>query len=164
MTKPSSTSFTTRQQVLGLIGWLVLCFAATGTSLFMSTDGWFESLKKPTWNPPSWLFGPVWTLLYAMMAVAAWLVWRDGGWRANRWALGVFCLQLLFNIMWTPLFFAAQRPDLAFFDIVLLWGTLAVTVVLFWRTHWLAGAMLCPYLAWVSFAAVLNLSIWRMNS
>jgi benzodiazapine receptor len=160
----SSPSAPTRQQAVGLIGWLALCFAATATSLFVTTDGWFETLKKPAWNPPSWLFGPVWTLLYAMMAVAAWLVWRDGGWKINRWALGVFCLQLLFNVLWTPLFFGAHRPGLAFIDIVLLWSSLAVTIVLFWRVNTLAGMLLLPYLAWTTFAAVLNATIWRMNT
>lgn len=161
--KATAPSVSTGQQVVVLTLWLALCFAATGSALFVSVDGWFESLKKPAWNPPSWLFGPVWTLLYAMMAVAAWLVWREGGWRTHRWALGVFCLQWLFNLLWTPLFFGAHRPDWAFADIVLLWIALAVTVVLFWRVNRLAGALLLPYLAWVSFAAALNLAIWRMN-
>jgi translocator protein len=158
-----SSSVSALRQAVALVGWLTLCFAAAGTSLFVTTDGWFESLRKPVWNPPPWIFGPVWTLLYAMMAVAAWLVWRDGGWKAHRRALGVFCLQVLFNAMWTPLFFAAHQPGVAFLDIVLLWITLAVTTVLFWRISTLAGLLLLPYLGWTTFAAVLNFTIWRMN-
>ncbi|MFN0133014.1 MAG: TspO/MBR family protein [Phycisphaerales bacterium] len=151
------------QRAVGLIGWLVFCFAAAATGFFVSTNGWFEGLQKPSWNPPSWLFGPVWTALYAMMAVAAWLVWRTAGWQTHPWALRMFCLQWLLNALWTPLFFGAHRPGLAFLDIVLLWCVLAVTVVLFWRVNRIAGALLLPYLGWVSFAAVLNLTIWRMN-
>lgn len=150
-------------RAVSFIGWLVFCFAAAGTGLFVSTDGWYTGLHKPAWNPPSWLFGPVWTLLYTMMAVAAWLVWSEGGWKPHRWSLGMFCLQWLFNALWTPVFFGAHRAGWAFLDIVLLWIALATTVVRFWRTSLLAGAMLLPYLAWVSFAAALNLSIWRMN-
>ncbi|XVJ61055.1 MAG: tryptophan-rich sensory protein [Tepidisphaera sp.] len=150
-------------QAVGLMGWLVFCFAAAGSASFVSTDGWFVELRKPSWNPPSWLFGPVWTLLYAMMSVAAWLVWKRGGWKVQGRALGVFCVQWLFNALWTPLFFGAHLPGWAFLDIVLLWLSLAATVVLFWRVDRLAGALLIPYLAWVTFAAALNLTIWRMN-
>lgn len=158
------TQRTTGRTALGLVGWLVFCFAAAGTAAFVSIDGWFEALKKPAWNPPPWLFGPVWTLLYAMMAVATWLVWREGGWKGHPRALGLFCLQWVFNVLWTPLFFGAHRAEWAFVDIVLLWAVLAATVVAFWRVKRLAGAMLIPYLAWVSFAAALNLAIWRLNA
>jgi translocator protein len=152
------------QDGLGLLAWLAFCFAAALTGLFVSMNGWYQTLNMPSWNPPSWLFGPVWTVLYVMMAVAAWLVWKDGGWTSNRRALGAFCVQWVFNLLWTPIFFGAHRPGLAFMDIVLLWLSLAATVVLFWRARRLAGALLIPYLAWVTFAAVLNFTIWRMNS
>ena len=161
-TTPSSTR-SHGWQAVGLVGWLVFCFAAAGSAAFVSIDGWFAALQKPSWNPPSWLFGPVWTVLYAMMSVAAWLVWKRGGWKGQGRALGVFCVQWLFNALWTPLFFGAHLPGWAFLDIVLLWVSLAATVVLFWRVNRLAGAMLMPYLAWVTFAAALNLTLWRMN-
>jgi translocator protein len=151
------------RQILALIGWLVLCFAASGTAVFVSTGGWYAGLHKPLWNPPAWVFGPVWTLLYVMMAVAAWLVWREGGWKAQGWALGLFLLQWLLNVLWTPLFFAMHRPGLAFADIITLWLVLAVTLNLFWRVSKPAGVLLVPYLAWVIFAAALNFTIWRLN-
>ncbi len=151
------------RQAVGLIAWLAFCFASSATAAFIGKDAWYESLKVPSWNPPSWVFGPVWTVLYVMMAVAAWMIWRQGGWKVQWRALCAFCVQWLFNVLWTPLFFGAHRPDLAFFDIVLLWFALVVTIVLFWRVKMVAGVVLLPYLAWVSFAAVLNFSIWRLN-
>ncbi len=155
---------TSAQHAIAFVGWLLFCFAAAATGFLTTQGNWYAALNKPSWNPPSWLFGPVWTLLYVMMATSAWLVWRErGGWRTHRLALGVFCLQWLWNALWTPLFFGAHRIDLALIDIALLWCTLATTLMLFWRVRVLAGALLIPYLAWVSFAAVLNFTIWRMN-
>jgi tryptophan-rich sensory protein len=149
--------------VLALIGWLALCFAAAGTAAFVSIDGWYAALQKPSWNPPAWVFGPAWTVLYISMAVAAWLVWREGGWKAHGRALGLFLVQWVLNALWTPLFFGLQRPDLAFAEIVVLWLVLAATLAAFWRINKVAGALLVPYLAWVSFAAALNFAIWRLN-
>ena len=150
-------------QTLALVGWLALCFAAFGTAVFVSTGGWYAGLHKPSWNPPAWVFGPTWTLLYAMMAVAAWLVWREGGWKAQWRALGWFLMQWMLNTLWTPLFFGLHRVGLAFADIIALWLVLAVTLGLFWQARKVAGVLLVPYLAWVSFAAALNFTIWRMN-
>jgi len=151
------------RQTVALAAWFVFCYAAAATGFFFSPGEWHNQLNKPTWNPHSWLFGPVWTLLYAMMAVAAWLVWSKGGWKSNRWALSAFCLQWLFNALWTPLFFGAHLIGAALLDIVLLWCALLLTLVLFWRVSRPAGALLIPYLAWVSFAAALNFAIWRLN-
>jgi tryptophan-rich sensory protein len=150
-------------QAIPLIGWLAFCLVASGTAVFVSTSGWYAELNKPMWNPPGWIFGPVWTLLYVMMGIAAWLVWRDGGWKMQGTPLRLFLLQWLFNALWTPLFFGAHRIELAFVDIVLLWLTLVVTLTLFWRVNWTAGMLLIPYLGWVSFAAALNLTILRLN-
>lgn len=161
MTSFSSSSVT--RQTLALTGWLALCFAAAGSAVFVSTDGWYAALIKPAWNPPSWLFGPVWSLLYVMMAAAAWLVWREGGWKTQRRALGFFLAQWLLNALWTPLFFGLHQPGFAFAEILALWLLLAMTVTLFWRVKKVAGALLLPYLVWVAFAAVLNFSIWRLN-
>jgi translocator protein len=159
----SKSSLSLPRQTVALMGWLSLCFTAAVGAAFVSTDGWYASLNKPSWNPPSWLFGPAWSLLYVMMAVAAWLVWREGGWKAQRRALGLFLVQWLLNALWTPLFFGLHRPGLAFAEIVALWLFLFLTVTSFWRVSKVAGALLLPYLAWVTFATVLNLTIWRLN-
>lgn len=150
-------------QILALIGWLALCFAAAGTAAFISTDGWYPGINKPAWNPPAWVFAPAWTFLYATMAVAAWLVWREGGWRSQARALGLFILQWALNALWTPLFFGLHRPGLALIDILALWLAIIATMIAFWRVRRAAGALLAPYLAWVTFAAALNFAIWRMN-
>ena len=154
---------TAGSQALALFGWLALCFAAAATAVFVSTDGWYAGLQKPSWNPPSWLFGPAWSLLYILMAVAAWLVWREGGWKAQGRALRLFLLQWFLNALWTPLFFGLHRPGLAFAEIVLLWLAIVATLWSFWRARKLAGLLLVPYLAWVTFATVLNFTIWRLN-
>ena len=152
-----------RKDIAAFAGWLVLCFAASAGGLFVSTDGWYAALQKPSWNPPAWVFAPAWTLLYVLMAVAAWLVWREGGWKAHGPALGLFLLQWLLNGLWTPLFFGLHQSGLAFVEIVVLWLVLAATLTSFWRVTSLAGFLLAPYLAWVSFAAALNFAIWRLN-
>lgn len=162
--EPASHDGTRRNQPLALIGWLVLTFLASTTGVFVSTGGWYASLVKPSWNPPGWLFGPVWTLLYIMMAVAAWLVWQRGGWAAQRWPLALYLTQWALNALWTPLFFGLQRPGLAFAEIIVLAMALLATVVAFWKVRRLAGALLVPYALWVSFAAVLNFTIWRLNA
>lgn len=125
---------------------------------------WYASLRKPAWNPPGWIFGPVWTALYTMMAVAAWMVWRHGGFTAQRRPLALFLLQLALNAAWTPLFFGWHRPGLAFAEIVLLWLAIAATLVAFRPVSRAAAWLLAPYLAWVSFATVLNLTLWRLNA
>lgn len=150
--------------VSALIGWVLLCFAAPALGAFSTPDAWYASLRKPSWNPPGWVFGPVWTLLYIMMAIAAWLVWRRGGWKTQRAPLTLFLVQLALNAAWTPLFFGLHRPDLALVDIVLLWFAILATILAFWQAHRGAAWMLMPYLAWVSFAAVLNFTLWRMNA
>lgn len=152
------------RQTLALVGWLALCFSASLGAIFVTTDGWYANLNKPPWNPPAWLFGPVWTLLYGMMAVAAWLVWREGGWKAQSRTLRLFLLQWLLNALWTPLFFGLHRVDLALVDVVGLWITLVTTLVTFWQTKKAAGALLAPYLVWVSFAVILNFTIWQLNT
>jgi tryptophan-rich sensory protein len=151
------------RQFLALAGWLLLCFVpATFGGLFMPGE-WYASLRKPAWNPPGWAFGPVWTALYTMMAVAAWLVWRCGGFAAQRRALALFLIQLALNAAWTPLFFGLRQPGLAFAEILLLWLAIAATLAAFRPVNRIAGWLLVPYLAWVSFAAVLNLALWRLN-
>jgi translocator protein len=149
---------------LGLIGWLLLCFAAAaGGALFMPGE-WYAALNKPAWNPPDWIFGPVWTALYTMMAVAAWLVWRRGGFAGQGRPLGLFLAQLALNALWTPLFFGLRQPGVAFAEILLLWVAILATLLAFWPVSRAAAWLLAPYLAWVSFAAVLNGTLWRLNA
>ncbi|MDZ7789051.1 MAG: TspO/MBR family protein [Xanthomonadales bacterium] len=149
----------------GLLAWLALCFAVSvvGAVASLEAPSFYAQLAQPGWAPPAWLFGPVWTVLFAMMAVAAWLVWQQGGFSRRRVALTLFLVQLAFNALWSWLFFAWQLGGLAFVDIVLLWLSIAATIAVFWRTSPVAGILLLPYLAWVSFAAALNLAIWRLN-
>ena len=149
--------------VLALVGWLALSFAAAAVGGFFLPGEWYAGLRKPAWNPPNWIFGPVWTALYTLMAIAAWLVWRRGGFREQRTALSLYLLQLLFNALWTPLFFGLKYPALAFAEILLLWGALLATILAFGKAHRFAAGLLVPYLAWVTFAAALNFALWRLN-
>jgi len=153
------------RQILGLIGWLIVCFAtsAVGAVASIQAKSFYSQLAQPAWAPPPSLFGPVWTVLYALMAIAAWLVWRSGGFRINRIALSLFLVQLAPNALWSWLFFAWHHGAFAFADIVLLWILIVATLVSFWRVRPFAGTLLMPYLLWVSFASVLNYSVWQLN-
>ncbi|MDA0745118.1 MAG: tryptophan-rich sensory protein [bacterium] len=151
------------KQILVLIFFLLAAFgvAAVGGQ-FMPGD-WYTGLVKPSWNPPSWVFGPVWTILYMTIAVSGWLVWKQVGFLEGRVAMLVYLVQLVLNGAWSWIFFGLHRPGLAFAEILVLWISIVSLVVLFWRIRPLAGAMLLPYAAWVAFAAVLNGTIWRLN-
>ncbi len=153
----------TKRQLAGLVGWLAMTFCASATAVFVTTDGWYAELAKPTWNPPAWIFGPVWTALYVMMAVAAWLVWKNGGWKQQRGPLSLYLLQWVLNALWTPVFFGMQRPGLAFAAILILLAAVFTTMAAFWKAHRIAGLLLVPYALWTTFAAVLNFTIWRLN-
>ncbi|MCL4163589.1 UNVERIFIED_CONTAM: hypothetical protein GTU68_000137 [Idotea baltica] len=118
---------------------------------------------QPTWAPPASVFGPVWTVLYAMMAISAWLVWRSGGFRSNLTALSLFLTQLFLNGFWSWVFFTWQQGALAFINIVLLWIFIALTMFHFYQAKPLAAALLVPYMLWVSFAAALNYAVWQLN-
>ena len=152
---------------IGLVVAIVICFAAAGLGGLVTAPripNWYADLAKPTWTPPGWIFGPVWSILYLMMAIAAWLVWRQEGLAGARLPLALFAIQLALNSLWSVLFFGLQNPGAAAVDIVLLWVAIVATLVAFWnRSPW-AGGLLVPYLVWVSFAAVLNVAIWRMNA
>jgi translocator protein len=149
---------------LALVGWLLACFAAAAMGGLFMPGEWYASLKKPSWNPPGWVFGPVWTMLYTIMAVSAWLVWRRGGFAAQRWPLSLFLVQLALNAVWTPLFFGWHWPGVAFAEIVLLGLAILATFLAFRPVSRVAAWRLAPYLAWVSFAAFLNFTLWRLNS
>jgi tryptophan-rich sensory protein len=152
-------------QFIGLIVWLALCFAAAGVGGFASINAasFYGQLIQPTWSPPGWLFGPVWSVLYTMMGVSAWLVWRQYGMRLVRTAFIVFVVQLALNALWTWLFFTWHLGAIALIEILALWALIATTIVLFWPLNRLAAMLLVPYLAWVSFASALNLALWKLN-
>ena len=151
------------RSALGLAGFLVLCFSAAAFGSQFMPGEWYAVLKKPTWNPPNWIFGPVWSALYTMMAVAAWLVWRRGGFKLNRLPLSLFLTQLLLNALWSWLFFGLKISAFAFGEIVLLWLGIGGTIVAFWPRQRAAAWLLVPYLLWVSFASVLNFTLWQLN-
>jgi tryptophan-rich sensory protein/uncharacterized protein YbjT (DUF2867 family) len=150
--------------VLALL--LIICLATAGLGAALtnlSVGGWYAAVQRPSWNPPNWVFGPVWTVLYIGMAIAAWLVWRRTG-LADAWLpLLLFGVQLCLNASWSALFFGMRSPGIAFADIVLLWFAILATIIAFGRISNLAATLLVPYLAWVSFATALNWSIWRLN-
>lgn len=154
-----------RRPWLGLLGWAGVTFAtaAIGSAASIRAADLYAQLALPDWAPPASVFGPAWTVLYVLMAVAAWLVWRRAGWRGARTALSLYLVQLVLNALWSWCFFAWRMGGLAFADIVLLWLLIVATVVGFWRVQPLAGALLLPYLGWVTFAAFLNHAAWRMN-
>jgi tryptophan-rich sensory protein len=144
----------------GLIVFLVLVACAAAAGMFAKPDAWFAALAKPPFNPPDFVFAPVWTVLYACMAVAAWRVFRVDGLGAP---VGLWIAQLVFNAAWSPLFFGAHRPGWALLDIVVMWVLIGLTTVRFWRIDRPAGWLMAPYWAWVTFAAMLNAAIWHLN-
>lgn len=154
-------------RIAGLIFWVGLCFfiAWTGAQVSpgIASSEWYDALNKPAWNPPGWLFGPVWTTLYTMMGVAAWLIWKEFGFKNAKAALVVFLIQLLLNGLWSQLFFGMQKLGWSFFEIILLLATIITTTYLFFQKNRTAGWLMVPYIAWVSFASVLNATIWMMN-
>jgi len=152
--------------VRSLLAWMALCFVvgAVGAAASIQAQSFYAELVRPDWAPPGSVFGPVWTVLYAMMAVAAWLVWqRRGSAPAARIGLILFVIQLILNALWSWLFFGWRQGAMSFADIVVLWALILTTLVGFWRSRPLAGALLVPYLAWVTFASALNYSIWQLN-
>ena len=151
------------KSILGLAACLALCFGAAAFGAQFMPGEWYAGLKKPAWNPPNWVFGPVWTALYTMMAVGVWLVWRRGGFAANALPLSLFLAQLVCNSLWSWMFFGRKNPGLAFADIALLWLAIAATLASFWPLQRTAAWLLVPYLVWVTFAAALNFSLWRLN-
>ncbi len=148
---------------LGFALWLILCFGAAAFGSQFQPGSWYASLTKPSWNPPNQVFGPVWSALYMLMSIAAWLVWRRGGFSRQALPLGAFVLQLVLNALWSWLFFGLHQPLWAFVELCLLWVAIASTLLLFRRVSTAAAWCLVPYLAWVSFAGFLNYTLWRLN-
>lgn len=145
---------------------LILTFAAGGIGAIAtasSADTWYQALRKPAWTPPDWIFGPVWTLLYVAMAVAAWRVWRIGGAADARHTFRLFGAQLALNALWSILFFGLQRPGAALIDVIALWLVLIRLLVRFRSADAIAGWLWTPYVLWVSYAVLLNAAVWELN-
>ena len=153
------------RQSLGLAGWLLASFTAAGIGGIASKNaaGFYQQLEQPSWAPPAWLFAPVWSALFLLMGVAAWLVWRAHGFRGARTALQLFLAQLVANALWTWLFFAWRQGLLALVEIAVLWLLIVATTFAFWRLSRTAACLLLPYQAWVTFAGALNFTLWRLN-
>lgn len=156
----------TRRDLVGLIGSIGIClvvFAAGGAITATSAGSWYQQLNKPSYNPPDWVFGPVWTALYILMAIAAWRVWRGERTRLQWKAIGVFALQLGLNLVWTFLFFGMRRIDLALIEILILLLAIMANAILFYGIDRWAGVLFAPYLLWVAYAVMLNGSLWLLN-
>jgi tryptophan-rich sensory protein len=152
-----------KNEWVALALFFVACFAVAGLGSLATNPEiptWYAKLKKPSWTPPNWLFGPVWSVLYAAMAVAGWMVWKREGWRV---ALTFFAAQLALNLAWSFVFFKFHNTGLAFAEIVLLWAAILATAISFAPVSKVAAALFAPYLIWVTYAAALNFSIWRLN-
>ena len=146
---------------LALVGFLAASFLVASSGVVFRPTAWYETIEKPRWTPPNWVFPLVWTVLYVAIAVAGWLVWRKVGLAPV--PFGFFAAQLVFNALWSALFFGLKRPDAAFADLVLLWVSIVGTLLAFAGIDWVAAALFVPYLAWVTTAGALNLSVWRRN-
>lgn len=153
--------------IVGLVMCIVICLMAGVIGSVFTTSGvrdWYSTIQKPSFNPPSWVFGPVWTTLYILMGIALWLVVRSGAPSTlTRPAITVFAAQLILNAAWSVVFFGLHSPGWAFAVIIGLWALILASIILFRRISTTAGALLLPYIAWVSFAGVLNGAIWRLN-
>jgi tryptophan-rich sensory protein len=164
--RPAVAPPATRRGLRGLLGLLLalaLCFGAAASGALFPPGEWYLGLERPALTPPSWVFGPAWTSLYVLMAVAAWLVWRERGLVGARGPLALFALQLALNAVWSALFFGAHAMGWALVEIVALWLCIAATALAFRRVKPLAATLLVPYLLWVAFATWLNLGFWRLN-
>ena len=155
-----------RRQIIGLALWCGLCLAVGFTGSIATNSSladWYPGLTKPSWTPPSWLFAPVWTALYIMMGVAAWRVWKPGGFAAAKIPLGLFLMQLCLNAAWSWLFFGLRNPLAGLIDIALLWIAIAATAVSFKSVSVGAAWLMLPYFLWVSYASALNFALFRLN-
>jgi translocator protein len=151
--------------ILKLIISIVLCQFAGGIGAIFNIKAipkWYTHLRKPSFNPPNWIFGPVWTILYLMMGISFYLIWVSGFSLASL-PLIAFFVQLILNVLWSALFFGARKPFLAFVEIIFLFISIALVMILFYPNSHTAAYLLIPYLLWVSFASVLNFELWRLN-
>jgi benzodiazapine receptor len=155
-----------QKKYAGLVGWLLLSLmtGSLGAIASVNAKQFYSQLTQPSWAPPSWVFAPVWSILYVMMGLAAWLVWQSNSLGKTRFALTLYMLQLALNALWSWIFFAWHQGALAFAEILVLWVLIAAVIVAFWRMSVLAAALMFPYLLWVTFATALTFAIWRLNA
>ena len=153
------------KNIVSLIVFLAICLgmaAVAGLVTVANIPTWYEGLVKPSFTPPNAIFGPVWTLLYILIAISGWMVWRKIGFSPER-PLVIYGLQLALNFAWSFIFFGAPLPGLAVVDVLLLWIAIVWNIAMFWRVDRVAAALLLPYLGWVSFASALNIAVWQLN-
>jgi translocator protein len=151
---------------IALLTWIALCFVVAGLGGRWTAGeipGWYQGLRRPAFSPPNWIFGPVWTILYILMAVAAWRVWLATPSVLRSWGLGLFLVQLTLNLAWSWIFFHCHALGRSLMEIVLLWAAIGATTLVFAEIEPLAAWLLAPYWAWVSFAIVLNAAYWWLN-
>jgi tryptophan-rich sensory protein len=146
--------------LLSLAPFVLAVIVVASTGAIFKPGAWYETLSKPSWTPPDWAFPVAWSILYLFMAIAGWLVWQQAGWSL---ALILWIAQLVLNGAWSWLFFGLRRMDLAFGDVTLLWLCIAAFIIIAWPISTTAALLFLPYLVWVSIAAALNLTVWRMN-
>jgi tryptophan-rich sensory protein len=151
------------QHPFSFLIFLLICIAVAAFGMMFKPGDWYMGLIKPGWTPPNWLFPPVWSLLYLMIAVAGWLAWQRHGVQGAGLAFSFYAVQLILNGLWSWLFFGLHRADLAFLDIVALWLAILGNLILFYGMTAPAGLLLVPYLLWVTYAGALNFMIWRTN-
>jgi benzodiazapine receptor len=160
----SPRELSTLASLVGLAGFILLVVIVAGAGAIFEPGAWYDTLAKPVWTPPNWLFPIAWTILYLMIAVAGWLVWREVGFAAAALGFVFYFLQLVLNAAWSWLFFGMHRMDLGLADVAGMWLAIAATIVTFYAVRPGAAWLLAPYLVWVSYAAALNLTLWRMNT
>ena len=151
--------------LMKLIISILICQIAGGIGAIVtypSIKGWYESLQKPSFNPPNWIFGPVWTLLYVLMGISLFLIWKNNE-KDNKSAISIFIVQLILNVVWSCLFFGLHSPFLAFLEITILWFFILFTIYKFWRIDKISSLLLVPYILWVTFASFPNFYIWKLN-
>ena len=151
---------------IALVVSIIVAFAAAAIGGMATAEAipvWYNGLKKPWFTPPEWAFGPVWTILYLLMAIAAWLVWEQNSAKSIAIPLGLYAAQLALNVLWSFIFFYKRKLRAGFIDIIALWAAILVTLILFWNVDTLAGLLFIPYLAWVTIASALNYKVWKLN-
>lgn len=150
--------------LIGFGVFALLALAAASSGAIFTPDAWYRAMKKPSWTPKDWVFPTVWTPLYALITISGWLVWREAGVAGAALPLAVYLVQLVLNAGWSAIFFGLKKPGLAFAEVLTLWLSIALTMILFWPISKTAALLLAPYLVWVTIASALNFQVWRMNA
>jgi tryptophan-rich sensory protein len=165
MNQAIMSKFNKKQQALALVMSLTICYAVSfvGAMASINAKQFYASLVQPSWSPPGWLFGPVWIILYTMMGLSAWMIWRKNGFNAHRSSLLLYLFHLIPNALWGWLFFSWHLGAASFINIIVLWLLILITIFAFFRINKPAAMLLVPYLCWVSFAAALNYALWQNN-